>query len=1135
MLSCQKTPREGKGLNSFPALGASFSTSASSSCASSSHLRFQDNRVSSLPGGSSPRGFLFSLPEYSPPCGGILSDGGGSGTRGALGSGPLVTNEREVAIAEGSCGCRCCRHRNRGSQALFPPGSSNVLQGFSPCERHYERGEIPYSQTLCEGLGAEGHLDKRPYPSRGLFQSSFLRQQKEWEVQTDFRSFSVKHLCNNSLLCNGDIRQDLKSYQPDNVGDILGCHRRISDCSDSQRVSGIFLFHPGWRNLYVFTSPVWLDNSALGLYQSHETDKRFFENERSYSEFIHRRFLHSGCDSSPLCSSHFLDREALDLARVPGELRKIFPDPSAISRISGYSTGLEDPHDRSAFRQGLKDSVLLSSGFGVPDDNTERVGIVGGPLKFCSSTSAARKNAFDSSDQMDESVLQHSSQRRSFSHQSRIGEGFASLPRCQVFGNPNVLSSSNPIPGFNNGRLRLRLEWGGCSLQDTRLLDALGVFQVHQSEGTNGCVQNSVLSPGLPSSQNCQNPHRQYGSLILFEENGFSSFGGTQRSCKGFSFIVSRTQYIFRSCPHFRMSECSCRPGFEGKGDPNRMVLGSRHIRVDLPSVSMLSSGRPFCYEGEFSVSSLCLSLPGRRGFASRCPRSQFRLEQLPLCLRLPSAFSDGEGHREDLSVSRDNDSDRSFVSDFDVDFPIDSEGVLLDPSSPGPFSVPGGSSGDCSSGGRLLGPLCVVPPSDLVGSSVRQCSRDEHSLPSSSFSFEGFSPVALSSPIPDPGNVSDWFSSDDLDDGEPRGPQPEVSFEEWVGNLSSRVDVWVEGLVASGIDRDVSLLITDCHKDSTKKQYQHGWLLWLKWCYQRGVKQDDVLLSTIINFLGRKFIDDDRACSTVKNYFYAIRDPVKHLYNIDIFNCFEIQKLFAAIWRLKPGIRGMALMPSWSLEDLLNYLNSPHFEPLQQADKFHKFVKTVILILLATGRRICEIAAMTSSCSFLPNGEIKFYWFEGFLAKAESHLSQWSSIPPKIVPISAEDRRLCPVRAFNIFYSDRMAPVYEGGMWPHGKIDLSYLVKNTVYNSFRWAHPEVPDDLPPRIRCHDFRKLACSYSRKFLKGTWKDLCDWVGTKIHNTLESHYIRDVPRVNGTFQVPLGTILPDSEICNVLRED
>jgi len=167
-----------------------------------------------------------------------------------------------------------------------------------------------------------------------------------------------------------------------------------------------------------------------------------------------------------------------------------------------------------------------------------------------------------------------------------------------------------------------------------------------------------------------------------------------------------------------------------------------------------------------------------------------------------------------------------------------------------------------------------------------------------------------------------------------------------------------------------------------------------------------------------------------------------------------------------------MRLMPKWSLEDLLNYLNSSPFEPLADASNEHKLKKAVILLLLATGRRICEISGMIRYCLFLPNGIIKFHWYDGFTAKA-------------------------------------------------------------IKDSVRWAHPTAED--VPETKCHQFRKLACSLSRKYFSGSLEELCALVGTKSPRTLLSYYIREVPRVHCTFQVPAGTIFPDSKAINLLRDD
>ena len=47
-------------------------------------------------------------------------------------------------------------------------------------------------------------------------------------------------------------------------------------------------------------------------------------------------------------------------------------------------------------------------------------------------------------------------------------------------------------------------------------------------------------------------------------------------------------------------------------------------------------------------------------------------------------------------------------------------------------------------------------------------------------------------------------------------------------------------------------------------------------------------------------------------------------------------------------------------------------------------------------------------------------------------------------------------------------------------KIDLSYFVFYIEKISFRWAHPEVQDDLL-WIRCHDFRILLVPIAERFI------------------------------------------------------
>ena len=61
---------------------------------------------------------------------------------------------------------------------------------------------------------------------------------------------------------------------------------------------------------------------------------------------------------------------------------------------------------------------------------------------------------------------------------------------------------------------------------------------------------------------------------------------------------------------------------------------------------------------------------------------------------------------------------------------------------------------------------------------------------------------------------------------------------------------------------------------------------------------------------------------------------------------------------------------------------------------------------------------------------------------------------------------------------------------WPFRKITISYLVRDTIKDSVRVAHPSMPeaeiDGL--KITLHDLIKFACS-TVEVLSGVWKSSC----------------------------------------------
>merc|ERR1712215_261138 len=105
-------------------------------------------------------------------------------------------------------------------------------------------------------------------------------------------------------------------------------------------------------------------------------------------------------------------------------------------------------------------------------------------------------------------------------------------------------------------------------------LDSIGSFKPHQCERTKSDSLLPSILPGCPVQQDNQNSIRQFCSLVLFEENGFSSFFTPRQCYKGFDFILSPKKHFFCACPHSRFSECACRPGFTSGSSCHRVDVG---------------------------------------------------------------------------------------------------------------------------------------------------------------------------------------------------------------------------------------------------------------------------------------------------------------------------------------------------------------------------------------------------------------------------------------------------------------------------------------------------------------------------------------------------------------------------------
>ncbi|CAL4088050.1 unnamed protein product, partial [Meganyctiphanes norvegica] len=284
---------------------------------------------------------------------------------------------------------------------------------------------------------------------------------------------------------------------------------------------------------------------------------------------------------------------------------------------------------------------------------------------------------------------------------------------------------------------------------------------------------------------------------------------------------------------------------------------------------------------------------------------------------------------------------------------PLGQVGVNL-PFSPSGCSPLGGSPPVSLSGPRGTGgPL--VRPFRLVSLSPEPVSRS------------GPAPVF---PLPFPG-----FSRES---GLPRRPR---RFQ------ASRVETVTLGLRASGFSEEAAVMLLRAHKFSTSRQYQGVWDKFLSFLALRRLAEANVSVGVVCDFLTYQAVTMGRGYRTVSGYRSALRHPLLFACDLDV-RCISSDLFLRGVFNFRPPSRAKP-MPRWSLNALLNFLLEPHFEPLESASLFRLTQKTLCLLLLASGRRIGDISALSRSARVGPSGSLFLDWVPGYIPKVHTPVFQ--------------------------------------------------------------------------------------------------------------------------------------------------
>ena len=313
-----------------------------------------------------------------------------------------------------------------------------------------------------------------------------------------------------------------------------------------------------------------------------------------------------------------------------------------------------------------------------------------------------------------------------------------------------------------------------------------------------------------------------------------------------------------------------------------------------------------------------------------------------------------------------------------------------------------------------------AFPPFALLGkvlSLVRQ-SRNCSMTGSSSLGRQG---LVRGSTAP-----ADASTSRSASVGRRRSPAPQRSTPPRRPRVeTSRVATVKQLLRKSGFSRGAASDMSRCVRESTSNVYQSKWLAFCNWCRGRGVAPVSASVPLIVDFFRHLVRDKGLSVPAVRGYRASL-SSVFALNGRDLASSREVSMLFRSFSktarpeRLRP--------PNWDVSLVLQSLTRAPYEPLRSADERFLAQKTLVLIALASAKRIGELHALSYRVSHSRAwGEVSFVFVPGFVAKTQDPSSQdprFDSFTIPALPKARDNpngRLLCPVLAPNRSTSSRV------------------------------------------------------------------------------------------------------------------
>ncbi len=318
---------------------------------------------------------------------------------------------------------------------------------------------------------------------------------------------------------------------------------------------------------------------------------------------------------------------------------------------------------------------------------------------------------------------------------------------------------------------------------------------------------------------------------------------------------------------------------------------------------------------------------------------------------------------------------------------------------------------------------------------------------------------------------------------------------------------------VLGDLPSEVLNTIASARAPSTRRAYALKWNLFVEWCSSRREDPRRCSIGVVLSFLqqglGRRL-----SPSTLKVHAAAISACHDHIDGKSVGKHDLVFRFLRGARRLNPP--RPPSIPSWDLALVLRALQIAPFEPLQSADLRILSMKTLLLVALASIKRVGDLQAFSvdESClEFGPgDGHVVLRPRPGYVPKVPTTPFRDQVVSLQALPLEEADPALallCPVRALRLYIdrtqslrtSDQLFVCYGGQQ--KGKAVSKQRMAHWIVDAIALAYQAQGVPCPLRLRAHSTRGVASSWA--LARGaSLTDICRAAGWATPNTFARFY-------------------------------